>query len=203
MIQDKKSLKLSSRQREITTGLMLGDGHLETQDEGRTYRLKVEHSVNQLDYVEWLYGQFRSVVPGKIYRRLRHDQYVHCGFRTYSLGSFRFYGKQFYENKKKVIPKLIAKSLTPLALAVWFMDDGSKKSNHHRTYVFHTYSFSKPELKILQEALINNFDIQTTIQRQKDKYWRLYVLSDSALKLEKVILPQVKLFQSMSHKLVN
>ena len=153
MIQNKKSLKLSKQQREITTGLMLGDGHLETQDDGRTYRLKVEHSVNQLDYVEWLYGQ-----------------YVHCGFRTYSIGSFRFHGKQFYKNKKKMIP---------------------------------TYSFSKPELKILQDALINNFDIQTTIQRQKDKYWRLYVLSDSALKLEKIILPQVKLLKSMSHKLVN
>src|SRR3989344_360481 len=99
MIQDKKSLKLSSRQREITVGLMLGDGHLETQDEGRTYRLKVEHSVNQLDYVEWLYGQFGPLVPGRIYRRLRHDQYVHCGFRTYSIGSFSFYGKQFYQDK--------------------------------------------------------------------------------------------------------
>nr|NIQ06013.1 hypothetical protein [Candidatus Korarchaeota archaeon] len=44
-IREKKGrLALSKRQREILVGLLLGDGHLETQNNGRTFRLKVEHS---------------------------------------------------------------------------------------------------------------------------------------------------------------
>jgi len=41
----KKDLKLSSLQREIIVGLALGDGHLETHNNGRTYKLKVEHGI--------------------------------------------------------------------------------------------------------------------------------------------------------------
>lgn len=41
--------KLTEQQREITVGLLLGDGHLETRTNGRTYRLKVEHSEEQID----------------------------------------------------------------------------------------------------------------------------------------------------------
>lgn len=196
-------LKLSKQQREIAVGLMLGDGHLETQNCGRTYRLKVEHSMSQIDYVEWLYGCFKPLIPGRIYRRLRHGRHTHCGFRTYSLGTFRFLGKQFYREKKKVMPKIIGNLLNPLSVATWFMDDGSMKSNKHRTYLFHTYSFSKSELKILQDALVKRFGIQTTIQQQKGKYWRLYVLSDSAVRLEEMIKPIVGKFRSMHHKLVN
>jgi len=51
----KKNLKLSSLQREIIVGLALGDGHLETLNEGKTYRLKVEHSLKQREYLDWLY----------------------------------------------------------------------------------------------------------------------------------------------------
>jgi len=34
----KKRLKLTKRQKEILVGKILGDGHLETQDNGKTYR---------------------------------------------------------------------------------------------------------------------------------------------------------------------
>jgi hypothetical protein len=46
----KKNLKLTKKQRGIIVGLLLGDGHLETQNNGKTYRLKVEHSLEQKDY---------------------------------------------------------------------------------------------------------------------------------------------------------
>ena len=38
----KQHLKLTRTQREVLVGLLLGDGHLETQNGGRTYRLKIE-----------------------------------------------------------------------------------------------------------------------------------------------------------------
>ena len=38
--EKKKDLKLSERQRELIVGLLLGDGHLETQNGGGTDRVK-------------------------------------------------------------------------------------------------------------------------------------------------------------------
>ena len=38
--EHKKTLKLTKKQKEILVGLILGDGHLETLNKGKTYRLK-------------------------------------------------------------------------------------------------------------------------------------------------------------------
>ena len=137
----KKHLRLSKTQRSILIGMLLGDGHLESQDSGRTYRLKVEHSIHQKEYLEWIYESFKDFVhtPPQIKTKLLDGKrYTSYYFATYSLGTFRFYAKQFYVGRKKVIPKTIGKLLDPRALAVWFMDDGSYKSVHHRTYIIHT-----------------------------------------------------------------
>src|SRR3989344_5057867 len=128
----KKNLKLSDHQKEILVGLLLGDGHLETQNDGRTYRLKIEHSYLQKEYVDWLYDIFKEWVltpPQEKIQSFGGVQYRKFWFSTVSHGAFRFYGQQFYREKKKVLPRLIHKWLSPLAMAIWFMDDGSIKSN--------------------------------------------------------------------------
>ena len=123
--EHKTNLKITERQKEILIGLLLGDGHLETQNNGRTFRLKIEHSVKQLDYTEWLYREFHEWVNGGIYRRKRNDKKdkEHVGFTTYSHPAFRFYAQQFYRNGEKIVPEMISKMLSPIALSVWFMDD--------------------------------------------------------------------------------
>ena len=56
----KSKLKLTDRQREIIIGKLLGDGHLETQNKGKTYRLKIEHSIKQREHVDWLYSNLKN-----------------------------------------------------------------------------------------------------------------------------------------------
>lgn len=58
----KQSLRISQRQREILIGVLLGDGHLETQNNGRTWRLKIEHAWRQKAYVDWLFAAFKPWV---------------------------------------------------------------------------------------------------------------------------------------------
>lgn len=197
-----KNLKLTEEQRGIIVGLLLGDGHLETQNNGRTYRLKVEHGEQQKQYLEWLYTKLETWIPGSIYSRIRHEKYNHVGFRTYSHGALRFYGQLFYKGKTKILPNNIEKLLTGVALAVWFMDDGSVKSKIHKTYIFHTYCFSKRDLVILQSALLKKFQIKTTIQNQ-GKYLRLYVLTESASRFEEIVRPYIKEIPTMMYKLIN
>ncbi len=198
----KKKLKLSKIQKEIIVGLLLGDGHLETQNGGKTYRLKVEHSIRQKDYTEWLCEVFKNWVPGNIYFKKRLNGKNSVGFTTYSQGSFRFFGQQFYKDGKKTVPKIIGKLLSPIGLAVWFMDDGSLKSSKHRAYVLHTLGYLKEDIILMQGALSNLFDIKTIVHKQGDK-WRIYIPTESAQKFEAIINPYLKMFTSMNHKLSN
>ena len=199
----KASLKLTPRQREIVVGLLLGDGHLETQNAGRTFRLKVEHGPAQEEYVKWLFTEFAEWVRADSpYRKVAKDGRVSFGFTTYSHGAFRFYGQQFYsETRKKIIPRHIVKLLTPLSLAVWYMDDGSKKSKRHLTYNIHTLGFTKLELQNMCVVLQEKFGIETRLHSQKQQYWRIYIPSNSAASFKELIMNHIKEIPSMMYKL--
>lgn len=196
--------KLTQEQQEIIVGLLLGDGHLETRNNGRTYRLKVEHSEKQLDYTEWLYSVFKNLCDQtELYRRVREDGRISVGFTTRTVGSFRFYGQQFYVDGKKRIPPMIHKMLTPQGLAVWFMDDGSRKSARHKTYNIHTLGYTKTELEMTQSKLKNLFGIKVVLHSQRNDSWRMYIGADSASKFTELVAPLVQKFPSMRKKLVN
>ncbi len=196
----KKSLALTKYQQEIIAGTLLGDGHLETQNNGKTYRLKIEHSDAQKEYLNWFYQELKSWIPSEPYTKVKYDR-MYTGVRTYSHKSLRKFGKLFYKQGKKVMPKVIEKLLTPLSLAIWFMDDGSLKSKRHRTYVIHTLGYGKSELEDVQKVLLKKFDLRTSLHSQKRKYWRLYIQSQSANKFKKLIEPYI--LPSMRYKLGN
>lgn len=185
----KKELKLTTRQRQIIIGKLLGDGHLETRDSGRTYRLKVEHSIEQKEYVDWFYDEFKDWIltkPQSKEQTVKGKKYQKYWVNTVSSGSFRFYGHQFYKNRKKTVPKLIHRWLTPLALAVWFMDDGSIKSKNHRARILNTQGFSKSEVERLINALEEKFNIECKLRKQKEGY-QIMILSEGIVKFVKLI----------------
>lgn len=197
----KKKLKLSNKQREILVGLILGDGHLETLNDGKTYRLKVEHSLKQREYLDWLYLNFKDWInkTPEVRKRTSCGKIIETyGFTTYTSGIFRFYAQQFYQNKKKIIPKIIDKIITPQSLAVWFMDDGSIKSKAHKSLVIHTHGYSKNDLILITKVLQKKFGLKVGLQKQYDK-WRLYIFSESISSFKKIIFPYI--LPSMRYKL--
>lgn len=199
----KQQLKFTSRQREILIGVLLGDGHLETQNNGRTYRLKIEHSIKQREYVDWLYAEFKDWVltPPQLKLGVRGEKtYQKYAFQTVSSPSLRFYAQQFYNKRKKVVPTQIAKWLTPLALAVWYMDDGSIKSKQHSTVLFNTQGFEQPDIVRLQAALLKNFGIETVLRQQPDGL-QIYLLSKTIPQFKQAI--KNRIISSMQYKLPN
>jgi len=169
----KKRLRLSAEQREILAGLLLGDACLETQNRGRTYRLKIEQSAQHEPYVRHLHAAFESWVltppRSKSCRASNGSQSTSWAFSTVSHEAFRFYAHQYYGGQRtKCVPRLIHRLLTPRGLAYWFMDDGSMKSCQSKGVLLNTQGFLRPDVERLVSVLQSKFALQTHIIHQSD-----------------------------------
>lgn len=177
----KHKLKLTRVQRDILVGLMLGDGHLETQNKGKTYRLKIEYAVAKSDYCNHIYESFQEWVltpPKPRSKNSRSHLSENIAFSTLSHGAFRFYAQQFYQEGRKVVPPMISKLLTPRGLAYWFMDDGSMKSKQSKGVILNTQGFSRREVNALAELLEIKFQLFASERKQKDGY-QIYISGKS------------------------
>jgi hypothetical protein len=131
----KTTLRLSDVQREILVGILLGDACLETQNAGRSYRLKIEQGIAHADYVQHLYSVFRDWVlspPRPKQGQTRGVTTLNLAFQTVSHLELSVYGELFYRDRRKIVPDTIGELLTARGLAYWFMDDGSMKSKESR-----------------------------------------------------------------------
>lgn len=188
----KNTLDLTDFQRKVLVGLLLGDGCLETNNFGRTYRLKIEHSIKQKEYILHLYNIFKDWVLQEINvrdKRINNNYYRNLSFSTLSHKSFRFYAQQFYDIKgKKIVPKIIKKLLEPVSLAYWFMDDGSVKSNESKGIILNTHCFSTRDIKYLIFILNNKFNLNCKERIQKEGS-QIYISGTSGENFIKLISP--------------
>src|SRR3972149_4756011 len=100
------NIRINKELKEILVGKLLGDAHMELQKGAKNYRLKIEHSFKQKDYVDWLYKHFSlfcSTPPQQYTRILKGKEYIKFGFQTKAFPNFFFFGHNFYKDKKKVI----------------------------------------------------------------------------------------------------
>ncbi len=194
----KQKLALTDIQREILVGLLLGDACLETQNRGRTYRLKIEHSVAQAQYVQHLYEVFREWVlggPQVKSQRIAGKIYHKLWFNTVSHSAFRFYAQQFYRNGVKVVPKLIHRFLTARGLAYWFMDDGSIKSKESKAVLFNTQGFGNHDIARLIGVLQGKFGLEAK-RRSQPEGQQIYLSGRSYERfctlVEPYVIPQMR-----------
>jgi ubiquinol-cytochrome c reductase cytochrome b subunit len=112
----------------VIIGSLLGDSHGEFRG---NVRFTFKQSAIHLDYLLWLHNFFavrglcNSLEPEV--KSMISDEgvtYYYSKFSTYTLHSFNWIYHLFYVNRIKCIPANIADYLTPLALAIWIMDDG-------------------------------------------------------------------------------
>lgn len=170
----KKRLSLSAFQKEVLIGCLLGDAHLENNWSKTNYRLKISQCKRQEEYVDWKYQIFKDwvlTVP-KL-----HVSTNSMRFTTVSHTDLSDFHHIFYEEKKKIVPKDMEKFLSPLTLAVWFMDDGNavrKKDGHVYAYNLNTQSFSFQEHLVLIDVLKKNFNVDSSINKNNGSY-RLYI----------------------------
>lgn len=203
----KKSLKLSDIQRNILVGTLLGDAHLESHGKiNPMYRYCFSQKKESQVYVEHIYSFFEdwcSKPPSfsKTGINKNGDITESCYFRTCTHPSFQFYATQFYQNnidnnivdikshskikRIKIVPNLLHKWLNPMALAYWYMDDGSYDPSG---YILNTQNFSFKEQEQLAHILGRIFKFEVNIRKDRNNF-RLYITYKSKNSFTKIIKP--------------
>ena len=111
---------------------------------------------------------------------------------------FGFLPANFIRTAKKTVPKLIHRWLTPLGLAVWFMDDGSIKSKHHRALILNTQCYTDTDLHLLQKVLLDKYKVATKLRKQKEGK-QIYLLASTVQEFVNIIRPYI--LPEMEYKL--
>lgn len=171
---------LTEEQKQIIVGCLLGDGAMRIKTNAL---LEINHSLKQKELVDWIYTNLKQFVGTGPKVRKGNGKRLAYRFTTRSLPVFTSLYKQFFLNGKKKIPAKIV--FSPLVLAVWFMDDGSKS----RTSVYlNTQQFSLEEQIILQKMLKEQWEIETTLNKDKH-YHRIRIRVSSIEKFVVLIKP--------------
>ena len=117
-----ETARLSDQQWQTILGGLMGDGHLAPNTRGRRgVRYRMGHGAAQVEYLDW-----KSELLGNIgqTRSERPNGAVHVDLSPLpELSELR--EVVYWGDGKKHLSEEYLKALTPLALAVWYMDDGS------------------------------------------------------------------------------
>jgi len=158
----------------VIVGNILGDGWGENRAGNTRFHIHMgSPNVEYLMLLHKFYSErgYCSAQKPKLKPNIGKENKVYFSykFRTWTYSSWNWLYDGFYQNKIKIIPSNIDQLLTPLALAIWIMDDGAKVSKALKLSI---NSFSYEDCLLLVKALYKNFNIKASIQSagQKDQY---------------------------------
>ena len=172
--------------------MILGDGYLQKTGT-QNARLRLEHGGAQKEYLLWKVAQFPRLFLGKPVHLVRvhpksggsYEYWRHQSNSTPILGTWRRY---FYPEGKKKIPKDIARWLNPLAISVWYMDDGYYYPRDRASFIY-LGRVSREEAETAQAAFIHNFNLSATIYDKKNKGFVLFFPVEETKKFQTLVRP--------------
>lgn len=164
---------LSSEQKAIILGNLLGDGHLQLASNTLKARLRFTHSIKQREYVEWEYKKLGWLCEKvkKPYETETKNGFGECIAYTSYEPQLLEYHQLFYRPSikpgrrfEKFVPENLASYLTnPTSLMVWYLDDGTRRTDGGACRLA-TQGFTYYEQEILQDCLKKNFNIPCKIE---------------------------------------
>lgn len=183
-------MSLSPLQQEVLFGSLLGDGHLEGY-RTKSYRYIVVQSTQKPLSIRWLAHVFQNYISAPL--TLREYPTRNGVGSTYRLTTRRHpdfleIAHSFYDGSSKRVPQHLFQWITPRALAVWYMDDGSIKSRASKGVYFNTQCFPFSDVSALCDVLEERYDLLAW-PRQDGKGYRIYVSGRCYEHLSTLIIP--------------
>ena len=181
----------------ILIGSLLGDGTMERDGNGSRFSFYQEKTHGE--YLLWLHKTISNLGYCKKDIPVIQTRYGKNGelryffrFRTFTYSSFNWIHDEFYPKSlgRKIIPKIIDQYLSPMALAIWIMDDGTRFKN--KGLKFCTNAFTLKEIKYLSLILKNKYSLESTIHKLSVvNQYNIYIPKSSINPLIKIVKPYI------------
>ncbi|MFW6130477.1 MAG: hypothetical protein ACOC56_04760 [Atribacterota bacterium] len=193
---------LSTTEKSIIYGSMLGDA----TRHGRSVRFK--HGDCQKEYIFWKYNQLQNIVKSPPVKHLNFSEKYNLNnyywdFSTEVHNELEKCIELFYCSGRKEVTREILEELSPLSIAVWYMDDGATnwKSPTNFEMFFCTNSFSKDSCGIIVKYFEERWGIKCRLRKvnKKATQWLTLINRYSRDKFINLIRPYI--IDSMKYKI--
>lgn len=197
-------------------GMVIGDGCLSRYNGrnknkvGNAY-FQMTHCEAQYDYLIWKKDILDKIAQCSIYKNDKlKDGKIYKSFRLYSKANPVYTGlyNRFYQcgEDKKSLDEYLVKMITPLALSIIYMDDGTLGKAYDKHYIKETFflrlcNFDYANLFLLKKSLKIKFDLDWNINKHSKIYYQLRLLNNHNEKFIKIIKPYIDLVPCMQYKL--
>ena len=198
---EKSLINLTPRVKSIIIGLILSDGWLQKKGHWNP-RIGFKQSLINFVYFWHVYNELAILCSGLPFLSkaiTRGKLNFSLSLQTRQLECLNEIFNLFYLVKKGQIIKTVKPELffyiDYLVLAHWIMGDGSKRA---KGLILCTDNFNLQEVVLLVNILIIKFNINPTIQKEKNKF-RIYINEKGLIKIK----PFIKIYftDSMLYKL--
>lgn len=202
--------KFNKDSRNLLIAMLLGDGTI-----GNNYVFKMAHSESQKDYLEWKIKQLNN-------NGIRNNgikSYIKtCG---YNIGVPVYYTqlniipfikvlrRVVYKDKKILGNRKLLNRLTPMGIAIWYMDDGhinirkNKEGRVHGFYIRISTCEPKEEVQTIIDYFKEVWHINFYMfhEGRKEDSYSLCCGTKEGLKFIELVKPYVEQVPSMLHKI--
>jgi len=164
-----KTVEFTKIHQEVITGSLLGDGSLCMPKNSKSAFFRIEHSIKQAAYL-----QYKYLLIEQLCKLAPRGNSTRIAMTTANHPALTDIYRQWYPESKKIVPfGEIEKHLTPLGLAIWYLDDGGIR-NHGISGSIATASFTFDEVEQLADFLLNKYNIHASVHSDRN-YPRLYI----------------------------
>lgn len=183
----------TDEQEQIFLGGILGDGYIQART-SRNPLYSETHSIHQLEYISWKQTKLYPFVNKVTVGHKGTEAYI----KSVAMPQLRFYRNVFYPQGKKIIPVEAVDWFEALAIAVWYMDDGTITKKEHQIKLA-TSGFDIRVNGMLQGMLAIKFGVYSYMYVEQGKYPRLVLMKESNNKFLDLVEPYI--IPSMRYKL--
>ena len=200
-----RCVDFTPRQQAIVYGTLLGDGYLRPTNSGsdhHSYALSLCHGEKQLEYLKWKYEELKNFVTMENFTVSSRNFHGNAPTYAFSTISHPFLNEArgicYSAAGKKDITQSWLDKLSPLAVAVWYMDDGSLNKRYH-TIVLCTNSFSREGQLLAIRYFETQYGIHAVLEPRRNGQTVIRINASDSRKFMDIVSPYVP--ACMSYKL--
>ena len=191
---------MKKRKKALLVAFVLGDGYVQVRPGQKTGTLRFCHSIQQKEYLQYKVDLLHSLIGGSplVIREYTCNSYNNSWRQVRAEKAHRYFRilrSWMYPNKYNI---KFLKYLTPEALAIWFMDDGSLIANNRsqdgtvisaRTNI-HTCTTKEIALEVCKYFL-EVWDIKFTVFKENGGTYSIRCFHKEGKKFHDIIHPYI------------